>query len=339
MASAPIDPSKVALALRHDIKATRASELLTVALPTLSIDDAYAVSDAMRRLRQEVEHEEVIGYKIGCTGLTIRQKLGIPDAVFGILWREEQHPSGSKMSLGSFHGLAIEGELAVRILSTDGPVSGWRVAYTPIIELHHAHFDGPAEYRAVELISRNCIHAGVIRDWGDAPECALSEIPLDVPLKVSFNDRLLEEPLLKNLAMGENLGPVATVTWLVEKLAQNGEKLKVGDVVLTATPGDLIPVEEAIEISVEFGGRIVRCFTEVSETRAVADGVSKQEARVASSLSLIREELEEELTEFRAFWEKAGIDKEHGGFICSLDHNGDRVGSEKFIWYQVTNPN
>jgi len=306
---------EVASALHQDIKAVKPSRKLTAVLADLSIDDAYAISHEVRRLRQTIDGEEVIGYKIGCTGAAVRQTLGINESVIGNLWAKEQYPDESTVLLDDFHGAAIEGELAVRVLSTDGPVSGWRVAYTPIIELHHAEFVGPAEHRAVELISRNCIHAGVVGDWEDAPECTLCEIPLDVPLKVSFNGRLLEEPVLENLQMGGLQGPVATVSWLVEKLERLGKTIMVGEVILTSTPGDLIPVREALEISVEFGGRVVRCSTE--ERRSVLSDTCTGE----SPLTLITGELEQELAEFRSFWQKSGIDYEHGGIPYFLDPN------------------
>jgi len=40
-----------------------------------------------------------------------------------------------------------------------------------------------------------------------------------------------------------------------------------------------------------------------------------------------------ELSEFVSFWAKGGVDSE-GGFVCALDHEGNRLQDEKFIWYQ-----
>jgi mannose/cellobiose epimerase-like protein (N-acyl-D-glucosamine 2-epimerase family) len=34
------------------------------------------------------------------------------------------------------------------------------------------------------------------------------------------------------------------------------------------------------------------------------------------------------------FWERHGIDHEHGGFFCGLDHDGARVHDRKFHWFQ-----
>ncbi|MDQ3688086.1 MAG: AGE family epimerase/isomerase [Acidobacteriota bacterium] len=34
------------------------------------------------------------------------------------------------------------------------------------------------------------------------------------------------------------------------------------------------------------------------------------------------------------FWDKHGIDHQHGGFMCALDHDGTRVSTDKFLWFQ-----
>ncbi len=37
---------------------------------------------------------------------------------------------------------------------------------------------------------------------------------------------------------------------------------------------------------------------------------------------------------FLPFWEKYGIDREYGGFMCALDHDGTLVNGNKFHWFQ-----
>ena len=45
-------------------------------------------------------------------------------------------------------------------------------------------------------------------------------------------------------------------------------------------------------------------------------------------------QLEGELAEYSAFMQLGGVDDEHGGFFCALDHTGKRLDESKFIWYQ-----
>src|SRR5581483_33006 len=34
------------------------------------------------------------------------------------------------------------------------------------------------------------------------------------------------------------------------------------------------------------------------------------------------------------FWEKFGIDHEHGGFMCSVDYDGTLANTDKLLWFQ-----
>ena len=46
--------------------------------------------------------------------------------------------------------------------------------------------------------------------------------------------------------------------------------------------------------------------------------------------SLYRKQLDAELD----FWSKSGLDKEHGGFMCTMDHDGTVLNTEKNVTYQ-----
>ena len=79
---------KLAHHLRNDIASIQPSPKLTRALQLneLPVPNAYLVNDEIRRIREQNGAETHVGYKIGCTGETVRRKLGISEAVFGNLW-------------------------------------------------------------------------------------------------------------------------------------------------------------------------------------------------------------------------------------------------------------
>ena len=53
------------------------------------------------------------------------------------------------------------------------------------------------------------------------------------------------------------------------------------------------------------------------------------------SLPALRERYRRELfDEQLPFWDRFGIDHEHGGFMCSLGYDGTRVNDDKFVWFQ-----
>lgn len=91
---------------------------------------------------QEADGDMVVGYKVGCTSPLIQQKLGISHPVRGYLWKSQQHGDQARLPLGSFRSLAIEGELAVTVLTTHGPVDQWQVW----LQLWLGHPQHPAHF-------------------------------------------------------------------------------------------------------------------------------------------------------------------------------------------------
>jgi mannose/cellobiose epimerase-like protein (N-acyl-D-glucosamine 2-epimerase family) len=56
---------------------------------------------------------------------------------------------------------------------------------------------------------------------------------------------------------------------------------------------------------------------------------------LTDTLEAYREECRRELFEIvLPFWERHGIDHEHGGFLCRLDHDGTLLDDTKFHWFQ-----
>ena len=53
------------------------------------------------------------------------------------------------------------------------------------------------------------------------------------------------------------------------------------------------------------------------------------------TLPELRDTYRSELFEnYLPFWDRFGIDHEHGGFVCSLDYDGTRVNTDKLLWFQ-----
>ena len=53
------------------------------------------------------------------------------------------------------------------------------------------------------------------------------------------------------------------------------------------------------------------------------------------TLEQLRDDYQERLlSQYFPFWERGGIDRQHGGFRCELNDDGSPASDEKFIWYQ-----
>lgn len=119
-------------------------------------------------------------------------------------------------SASSFVGLAIEGELAVRLIDVEGPVAEWLVDCFPVIELHHGRLECTGQARAGEVIARNGLHAGVVRPPADAVlRYTLGQLPLAslVTTVEDGTDPWREEAELSALTIDGTTGPASTVRY------------------------------------------------------------------------------------------------------------------------------
>jgi 2-keto-4-pentenoate hydratase len=163
----------------------------------LTLAQGYELQFEVARLREQRE-ERVAGYKIGCISRTMQAQLGLDQPVFGHVWETECHLTGSVIDAARYDGLAIEGEIAVR-LASDVPSADW-LRENPgalgggfvIIELHNYVFRGPIENRAAELVANNAIHAGVVLP-AEETTAAVPETLTTTTLKVVRNGKTLGE--------------------------------------------------------------------------------------------------------------------------------------------------
>jgi 2-keto-4-pentenoate hydratase len=205
----------------------------------MTIDEAYR--------RQMERSDAVAGYKVGCVSPVMQAQLGIDRPVFGRVYAAEVHRSGAALHYESYDGLAIEGEIAVRLASDLTVASAFVV-----IELHH-YAARATPLTAPELIASNCIHAGVVLPAAEPP-LADPRVLLDEPLSVFRNGVLL------GTAGGDVLpgGPMASLARLAGHLAQYGQSILPGQIVLTGSPLPLYRVAAGDRIEVvseRMGGR------------------------------------------------------------------------------------
>ncbi|HYW47197.1 MAG TPA: fumarylacetoacetate hydrolase family protein [Bryobacteraceae bacterium] len=225
----------------------------------MTVDDAYALQMEVARLRVE-RGEPVAGYKVGCISPVVQAQLGLDRPVFGLVFGTEIHSSGVVLNPDDYDGLAIEGELAVRI-ARDIPDADWLRSHPDeaissgfaVIELHNYVFRN-TPHNAQELIGNNAIHAGVVLPPSEAPLSRPSELS-DASIQVSRNGVTL------GAADGRALpeGPFGSVVRLARHLAGFGRILERGQIVLTGSPLPLYRVAggERIEVSCNGSGTVV----------------------------------------------------------------------------------
>ena len=225
----------------------------------LSINDAYDLQFEVAGMR-ESRGERVAGYKIGCISKTMQRQLGIDHPVFGHVWDTELYQSGVQLCTTQFDGLAIEGELAVRLLD-DVPSANWLrnnpevvSGHHSVIELHNYVFRGTESTRAAELVANNAIHAGVVTN---NEETGSNDFNPNTVLRVDRNTERLGEGIAVHLQNGA----VDIVAIVSEHLERRGLHLKRDQIVLTGSPLPLWTVAPGDLITVHCDGLADVCCT------------------------------------------------------------------------------
>ncbi|MDP6777316.1 MAG: AGE family epimerase/isomerase [Candidatus Latescibacteria bacterium] len=72
----------------------------------------------------------------------------------------------------------------------------------------------------------------------------------------------------------------------------------------------------------------------VTEPKSFSDGPVRETLAGFSPESLRDQYRADLFDDYLAFWDRHGIDREHGGFMCSLDHDGTQVSTDKNGWHQ-----
>ena len=224
----------------------------------LTVDEAYVLQRVVAELRTR-RGEKSIGYKVGCLSPTIQKQFGLQEPVFGHIWQSEMLSSGAKFSLEAsnphgrrFVNFAIEGEIAVRLTRDISPgiseadlqmsVESW----FPVIELHNYVFRGPSA-TSQELVAGNAMHAGFVA--GSSSTLPLASLTDRGEIEIKVNGNVVETQRVVEIPGG----PLGSVRWLASALARFEETLKAGEIVLTGSPGKLIPISgnALIEVTCE----------------------------------------------------------------------------------------
>jgi len=219
----------------------------------LDVAQGYELQSAVAQLRCD-QGERIVGYKVGCTSPGIRAQLGIDHCVTGRLYGSEQHASGVRLSLQKFANLAIEGELAVELAHEPSEEDFAKIGIPtcvarvfPVIELHHHVMRGD-QPSAGELIANNALHAGFIAGAGVCPADIGSEAFLDSSsLSIFADNRLLDECSGPTLVQTIH----SSLKWLSEVVRDRGDRLRAGQIILTGSIPNLIPITDDCIIRVE----------------------------------------------------------------------------------------
>jgi 2-keto-4-pentenoate hydratase len=218
----------------------RPVEPLTARAPGLDLAGAYAVQRALVR-RWTHAGDRVVGHKVGLTSAAMQQQLGVHQPDSGILLDRMVLSDGAVLDAGELIAPRVEAEVAF-VLGADVPAGATRDQVAAAIA---------SVAVAVEVIdSRIAGWRIAVEDTvADNASSAYAVVGWPVPVEDVGDLRTVGLVLRRNgeiVATGAGaavLGdPLLALTWLVRRLAEQGEHLRAGQVVLPGAVHAAVPL-------------------------------------------------------------------------------------------------
>ncbi|MCI2400430.1 2-oxo-hept-4-ene-1,7-dioate hydratase [Aliiroseovarius subalbicans] len=235
----PADHAHAAEALLAAERSGQQIGLLSLQYPDITMDDAYAIQSALMTAKL-AQGQRVIGWKIGLTSKAMQYALGIDIPDSGVLFDDMAFDHGATVPTGRYIQPRIEAEIAfVMKAPLSGQVTRDEVIaatdyVTPSIEILDTRIQraDPAtgQTRSVlDTISDNAANAGIV--LGNA-----RHVPDAYDLRwtgaiVSRNGEVEET----GLGAGVLNDPAESVAWLAARMAQYGQRIEPGQVILSGS--------------------------------------------------------------------------------------------------------
>lgn len=249
--------------------AIRACEPIADRFGLKTIDDAYAVQATNVALWKS-ETRRIVGRKIGLTSHAVQKQLGVDQPDFGVLFADMEHADGALVDRDRLIQPKVEAEVTI-VLAEDCPETDLPLS-TLIRRVAYA-------CAAIEVVD------SAIADWriglfDTIADNASSGVYVLGSQHVSIRGldlRLCGMAMEKNgVLVSTGVGaaclghPLQAAVWLARKMAQLGQPLLAGELVMTGALGPMVSVAAGDAISAEIGGLgSVRCrFVSVAETKA-----------------------------------------------------------------------
>ncbi|MDN5600281.1 MAG: 2-oxo-hept-4-ene-1,7-dioate hydratase [Brachybacterium sp.] len=225
---------------------------ITARHPEATIEDSYAIQGRWRD-RELARGRRLVGRKIGLTSKAMQAATGITEPDYGVMFDDTVVDTGTVLEFDRFTNVRIEVELAF-VLSAplEGPgctlfdVLRATEYVTPALEVLDAHVE--LEGRTiVDTIADNAAYGAMV--LGGNPVR-----PHDTDLRwvsaLLHRGETIEET---GVAAGVLGHPGRGVAWLANKLAQHGERLEAGEIILSGSFTRPVWIERGDTVLADYG--------------------------------------------------------------------------------------
>lgn len=235
----PVNLAAAALMQARRTRAPIAQISQTFGIQTLAA--AYEVAEVNTRLQLQTGRR-ILGKKVGLTSRAVQQQLGVDQPDFGILFDDMEYLNAQEVPMARLIQPKVEAEIAF-VMERDitGGMPSWAeflacVAYAlPAIEIvDSAIVDW--KITLVDTVADNASSGLYV--LGDQP-VAIGGLSLgDVGMHMSKNSQTV------SIGTGAAcLGhPLRAAFWLARTMAERGQGLKAGEVIMSGALGPMVPV-------------------------------------------------------------------------------------------------
>lgn len=244
-------------ALRLARESRRTIAPISATYDIAGLEAAYAVAERNTQARL-AQGRRIVGKKVGLTSKAVQQQLGVDQPDFGVLFDDMEFLSGQDVPMARLMQPKVEAEIAFVV---ERDLSGHLPSY--------AEFVNALAYAlpAIEIVD------SAITDWkislvdtvadnascgfyvlGDQP-VALGQLSLgEVGMSLSKNGAVV------SVGVGAAcLGhPLRAAYWLARTMAERGQGLRAGEVIMSGALGPMVPVVAGDLIQADIGelGRV-----------------------------------------------------------------------------------
>ncbi len=232
-----LDPAQRAAIADELLEAERTRStvpLLTARYGGMTVEDSYAVQGLWHRRGVEQGRRHA-GRKIGLTSKVMQAATGITEPDYGAIFADQVYESGAEIEFDRFSNVRIEVELAFVLGEA---LSGADVTMfdvldatkyvVPALEILSSRIE-LAGRTIVDTISDNAALGGIV--IGGSP-VAPASLDLRWVSALLHRNQVIEETGVAAAVLGH---PAVGVAWLAGKLAQHGEGLAAGEIVLAGS--------------------------------------------------------------------------------------------------------
>ncbi len=216
-------------------------------------DSAYAVQRLNTRF-WETQGRRIVGRKIGLTAQAVQQQLGVDRPDFGVLFEDMEIADGGILEPAKVIQPKVEAEVALIFArdldkqdATANDVFAAVKSAVAAIEIVDSRI---ADWKITfaDTVADNGSSAFFVLGSDRKPLSGLDLYTCGMALEVNG--------ALASLGAGAAcLGhPLNAAAWLARTLAQSGEPLKAGDIVLTGALGPMVPLVRGAHIKATIGG-------------------------------------------------------------------------------------